>query len=237
MAAQRMALNRRWMRIEDVLRHAAFLPIIEIDSIADAAPLARALHAGGLRAFEVTKRSAAACAAVAAMKDATPDAAIGMGTIRNRSDIAEALAAGAEFLVSPGASEGLLGDLAASGAPALPGVATAGEAMTAFESGFGVLKFFPAESAGGPTYLRALFGPLPDIRFCPTGGIGEDRAVDYLALPNVLCVGGSWVAPRAMIAAGDFAGIETLARRAASLAKHKQPSGTANPSYSARRRF
>lgn len=210
------------MRIEDILKDVAVLPVIEIDRVSDAAPLARALLAGGLKVFEVTKRSGLAIEALVAMKKAAPSATIGMGTIRTRSDIGEARAAGADFLVSPGASADLLSELAASGAPALPGVATASEAMTAAEKGFRVLKFFPAEPAGGAAYLKSLLGPLPDIFFCPTGGIGPERAPDYLALSNVLCVGGSWIAPRAAIAAGDFTGIEAAARRAASLAKRRR---------------
>jgi len=137
--------------------------------------------------------------------------------VRRADDIARSMDAGAEFLVSPGASATLLDALASSHAPALPGVATASEAMTAADAGFDAMKFFPAEPAGGVPYLKALAGPLPSILFCPTGGISAEKAPDYLALANVACVGGSWIATRAMIRAGDWKAIEANARRAEAL--------------------
>ena len=136
---------------------------------------------------------------------------------RSKDDIARAVDAGAQFLVSPGASERLLAALAESGAPSLPGVATASEAMTASDAGFSAMKFFPAEPAGGIPYLKAIAGPLPNILFCPTGGINADKALEYLKLDNVACVGGSWIATRQMIAAGDFATIQSNSSRAAGL--------------------
>lgn len=203
------------MRIDDILKAASVIPVLEVERVEDAAPLARALADGGLRVVELTLRTAAALEALGAMKRAAPECIVGMGTVRTPDDVARSMAAGAHFLVSPGASATLLKAMA--GAPALPGVATASEAMTAFEAGYRAMKFFPAEPAGGAAYLKSLAGPLPDIVFCPTGGIGPERAHDYFALPNVACVGGTWIATKAMIAAGDFAGIRANAARAAAL--------------------
>ncbi|MFN0023701.1 MAG: bifunctional 4-hydroxy-2-oxoglutarate aldolase/2-dehydro-3-deoxy-phosphogluconate aldolase [Parvularculaceae bacterium] len=203
------------MRLEDILARASVIPVLEVERLADAAPLARALAAGGLEVIELTLRTEAALEAIAAMKRAAPSLIVGMGTVRDAGDVQRALGAGADFLVSPGASPALLGAMA--GKPALPGVATASEAMTAHDAGFRALKFFPAEAAGGAAYLKSLAGPLPDIVFCPTGGISPDRVPDYFALPNVVCVGGTWIATKAMIVGGDWPGVEANARRAAAL--------------------
>lgn len=203
------------MRIEDIMAAASVIPVLEVERLEDAAPLARALEAGGLKVIELTLRTAAALGALGEMKRAAPSLIAGMGTIRTPDDVERSLAAGADFLVSPGASAALLSAMRV--APSLPGVATASEAMTAAEAGFRALKFFPAEPAGGAAFLKSLSGPLPDLRFCPTGGIAPERVGDYLALPNVPCVGGTWIATRAMVAAGDWAGIEANARRAAAL--------------------
>lgn len=203
------------MHIDDILEAASVIPVLEVDRVEDAAPLARALAAGGLRVVELTLRTPAALAALGEMKRAGPSLIVGMGTVRSAADVDRSLAAGADFLVSPGASAALLRAMA--GMPALPGVATASEAMSAHEAGYRAMKFFPAEPAGGAAYLKSLSGPLPDIRFCPTGGITPDRAADYFALPTVPCVGGTWIATRAMIAAADWAGVEANAARAAAL--------------------
>ncbi len=203
------------MRIDDVLTAASVIPVLEVERIEHAAPLASALAAGGLRVVELTLRTGAALEALGEMKRASPALIVGMGTVRTGADVKRSLAAGADFLVSPGASPTLLSAMAA--APALPGVATASEAMAAFEAGYRAMKFFPAEPAGGAAYLKSLAGPLPDIVFCPTGGIGPERAPDYFALPNVACVGGTWIATKAMIAKGDWTGIEVNAARAAAL--------------------
>lgn len=203
------------MRIDEIMAAASVIPVLEVERLDDAAPLARALAAGGLKVVELTLRTAAALAALGEMKRAAPALLVGMGTIRTGEDVERSLAAGADFLVSPGASAALL--RAMRDAPALPGVATASEAMTAAEAGYRAMKFFPAEPAGGAAYLKSLAGPLPDLRFCPTGGITPERAGEYFALPNVPCVGGTWIATRAMIAAGDWTGIEANARKAASL--------------------
>lgn len=203
------------MTIDEILRAASVIPVLEIEKLADAAPLARALSAGGLQVVELTLRTECALAAVREMRAAAPGLVIGMGSVRRAGDVMESLSAGAEFLVSPGAHPGLLAAMKACGAPSVPGVATASEAMTAQDAGFRALKFFPAEPAGGIPFLKSLAGPLPDIVFCPTGGISAEKAPDYLALPNVACVGGSWIATKAMIAAGDWATIKRNAGRAA----------------------
>lgn len=207
------------MTILEVLKAATVIPVLEVDRLADAAPLARSLAGGGLRVIELTLRTEAALAAIKEMRAAAPDLIIGMGSIRVAGDIERSLAAGAEFLVSPGASPALLRALAESRAPSLPGVATPSEAMGAADAGFAAMKFFPAEPAGGIPYLRAISGPLPQIIFCPTGGISAERAPDYLALPNVACVGGSWIASREQIAGGKWEMIEANARRAAQMCK------------------
>lgn len=205
------------MTIDEILNAASVIPVLEIPTLDKAAPLAEALAKGGLRVIELTLRTSCALDAVKAMQDAAPDLIVGMGTIRTGDDIRQSVDAGAAFLVSPGTSASLLEALSTSGAPALPGVATASEAMTAFEAGFTALKFFPAEPAGGVAYLKSLAGPLPDIVFCPTGGVSEERATDYLALPNVACVGGSWIATKKMIADDEWAAVEANAERAAML--------------------
>ncbi|PQA86999.1 bifunctional 4-hydroxy-2-oxoglutarate aldolase/2-dehydro-3-deoxy-phosphogluconate aldolase [Hyphococcus luteus] len=206
------------MQIEEIVDAASVIPVLEVAELENAAPLARALAAGGLRVVELTLRTDCALDALKAMQDAAPDLIVGMGTVRTGDDIEQSLAAGAAFLVSPGAGLSFLKALADSGAPSLPGVATASEAMTAAELGFKALKFFPAEPAGGIAYLKALAGPLPEIMFCPTGSISAEKAPDYLALSNVACVGGSWIATKQTIAKGDWTAIEANARRAAQMA-------------------
>lgn len=207
------------MKIHQILAKATVIPVLELDRLEDAAPLARALAAGGLQVIELTLRTEAALAAIAAMKSAAPSLVVGMGSIRNADDVVRSIDAGAEFLVSPGASPSLLEAFASSSTPALPGVATVSEAMAAREIGIMSMKLFPAEAAGGVAWLRAVSGPLPDIVFCPTGGVTPETAPHYLALANVACVGGSWIAPRVMIRAGDWSGVESNARSAACLRK------------------
>ena len=207
------------MNIESILEKASVIPVLEISRLASAPSLARALAVGGLEVVELTLRTDCALDAVKAMKDAAPDLIVGMGTVRTEDDIAKSLEAGAAFLVTPGAPAHLLVALKAAGLPALPGVATASEAMAARDAGFAAMKFFPAEQAGGVNYLKSLYGPLPDLTFCPTGGIGADRVADYVALPNVACVGGSWIAPKATIEEAAWGKIELAARRAAAMKK------------------
>ncbi|MFJ8583696.1 bifunctional 4-hydroxy-2-oxoglutarate aldolase/2-dehydro-3-deoxy-phosphogluconate aldolase [Streptomyces sp. NPDC093595] len=196
---------------------APVLPVVVIEDAADAVPLARALVAGGLPAIEVTLRTAAAPAAIRAIADGVPGAVVGAGTVLSAAAVAEAVAAGARFLVSPGWTDGLLDAMAGAGVPFLPGVSTASEVLALLERGVSTMKFFPAEAAGGTAYLKSLAGPLPRARFCPTGGICAASAPAYLALPNVTCVGGSWMLPPDALAARDWARVETLAREAAAL--------------------
>jgi 2-dehydro-3-deoxyphosphogluconate aldolase/(4S)-4-hydroxy-2-oxoglutarate aldolase len=200
------------MNIEEVLKLAPVVPVIVIDDVEIAVPLARALCAGGLRALEITLRTPAALGAIERIARDVPQAVVGAGTVLHPRDARAAETAGARFLVSPGATESLLA--APIGLPWLPGVATATEAMRVRENGYRFAKLFPAEAVGGQALLKGLYGPLPDMRFCPTGGIGPGNAPEYLRLPNVVCVGGSWVAPAAAVASRDWAAIERLARQA-----------------------
>ncbi|MEU8755286.1 bifunctional 4-hydroxy-2-oxoglutarate aldolase/2-dehydro-3-deoxy-phosphogluconate aldolase [Streptomyces chartreusis] len=200
-----------------VLDLAPVVPVVVIDDPSDAVPLARALVAGGLPAIEVTLRTPAALEAIGAVADAVPDAVVGAGTVITPEQVTLAVTAGARFLVSPGWTDLLLEAMRASGVPYLPGVSTTSEVVALLERGVREMKFFPAEAAGGTAYLKSLNGPLPQARFCPTGGIGPATAPDYLALPNVGCVGGSWMLPADAIAARDWGRVEALAREAAGL--------------------
>lgn len=197
-------------------RLAPVIPVLVVDEVRHAAPLARALVAGGLPVLEVTLRTPAALEVIAEMAR-VPGARVGAGTVLSASDAARARAAGAQFAVSPGATDALVSACVAQALPLLPGAATASEVMALMEAGYRTLKFFPAEAAGGRPLLDALRGPLPQALFCPTGGITEATAPAWLNLQNVVCVGGSWVAPGALVRAGDWAGIERLARAAAAL--------------------
>lgn len=198
----------------EICRLAPVIPVLTVERVEDAVPLARALVAGGLLALEVTLRTDCALEAIRAMKDAVPDAVVGAGTLRSARDVAACMEAGAMFGVSPGAPAGLIAAVKAAGMPFLPGCASPTEAMTLADQGFDVVKFFPAEAAGGIPMLKSMAGPLPDITICPTGGVGLANAPDYLKLPNVAVVGGSWVAPMDAIKAGDWALIERLSREA-----------------------
>ena len=205
--------------MDELTEAASVIPILTVSNVEDAIPLAQALKAGGLRVIELTLRTEVALAALTEMKTAEPDLIIGMGTILEAEQIEPSLAAGADFLVSPGLTRELERAFQTADAPVLPGVATASEAMRAASAGFNVLKFFPAEQIGGLDYLKSLRGPLPDIRFCPTGSITRALAPEYLALPHVVCVGGSWIANSALIEAGDWAAITANAKAAAAMAK------------------
>lgn len=205
--------------MDELTEAASVIPILTVSSLDDAIPLAQALKAGGLRVIEITLRTEVALAALKEMKKAEPDLIIGMGTILQTEQIETALKAGADFLVSPGLTRELERAFQTAHAPVLPGVATASEAMQAASAGFDVLKFFPAEQIGGLDYLKSLRGPLPDIRFCPTGSITRALAPQYLALPHVVCVGGSWIANSALIEAGDWDAITANAKAAAAMAK------------------
>ncbi|MBE1593211.1 bifunctional 4-hydroxy-2-oxoglutarate aldolase/2-dehydro-3-deoxy-phosphogluconate aldolase [Nonomuraea angiospora] len=196
---------------------APVIPVVVIDDVESAVPMARALVAGGLPVIEVTLRTPVAREAIARIAAEVPEATVGAGTIRSSEDISASVAAGARFLVSPGTTLSLVEAMDSSGVPYLPGAATVSEVMALVERGVKELKFFPAEAAGGVPYLKALAGPLPDVRFCPTGGIRVNTAADYLALPNVGCVGGTWLTPADALAAGDWGRVEKLASEAAAL--------------------
>lgn len=196
---------------------APVVPVVVIDDAADAVPLARALVAGGLPAIEVTLRTPVALEAIRAIADGVPDAVVGAGTVITPEQVAECVAAGARFLVSPGWTDVLLEAMRASGVPFLPGVSTTSEVVALLERGVREMKFFPAQAAGGTAYLKSLAGPLPQARFCPTGGIGLANAPEYLSLPNVGCVGGTWMLPADAVAARDWGRVEELARAAAGL--------------------
>ncbi|MFF1353040.1 bifunctional 4-hydroxy-2-oxoglutarate aldolase/2-dehydro-3-deoxy-phosphogluconate aldolase [Streptomyces sp. NPDC058297] len=205
------------MTDSSVLDLAPVVPVVVVEDVADAVPLARALVAGGLRAIEVTLRTPAALDAIRAIADEVPDAVVGAGTVISPQNVADSVAAGARFLVSPGWTDSLLDSMKRSGVPFLPGVSTTSEVVALLERGVSEMKFFPAEAAGGVPYLKSLAGPLPQARFCPTGGISVTSAPSYLALKNVGCVGGSWMLPADAVAAKDWGRIEELAREASAL--------------------
>ncbi|MEV8361714.1 bifunctional 4-hydroxy-2-oxoglutarate aldolase/2-dehydro-3-deoxy-phosphogluconate aldolase [Streptomyces niveus] len=200
-----------------VLDLAPVVPVVVVDDVADAVPLARALVAGGLPAIEVTLRTPAAPDAIRAIAAEVPEAVVGAGTVISAATVTEAVSAGARFLVSPGWTDTLLAAMRASGVPFLPGVSTTSEVVALLERGVTEMKFFPAEAAGGTAYLKSLSGPLPQARFCPTGGISLASAPSYLALKNVGCVGGSWMLPPDAITSKDWARVEKLAREASAL--------------------
>jgi 2-dehydro-3-deoxyphosphogluconate aldolase/(4S)-4-hydroxy-2-oxoglutarate aldolase len=204
-------------RLHDLLTTAPVVPVLMIRTVEVALPLARALVEGGLRVLEITLRTPAALEVIRALAGELEAAIVGAGTVLTPSQYREAEPAGARFVVSPGATPALLEAAAASPVPFLPGAASASEVMRLLERGYRCLKFFPAEPAGGIAWLKALASPLPEARFCPTGGIDAARAERYLSLPNVLCVGGTWVAPGDAVAAGDWPRITGLARAAAAL--------------------
>lgn len=205
------------MKIQEILAQGPVVPVIVIERIEDAVPLANALVKGGLRVLEVTLRTPVALEAISAIKEAVPEAIVGAGTIITGEDLDAACKAGAEFLVSPGTSESLLNAAANSSVPLLPGAATPSEAMKLLEAGYAHQKFFPAEAAGGTAMLKSIGGPLPQITFCPTGGINPEKAKAYLALANVACVGGSWMVDKKLVTEGNWQEIEKLAKQASGL--------------------
>src|SRR5690349_3213719 len=192
------------LRVEDIVGLAPVIPVVVIDYLEDAVPLATALVRGGLPAIEVTLRTPAALAAIERIVAAVPGAVVGAGTVTTAQQVDEALAAGARFLVSPGATPNLLDALQAGDVPFLPGAATASDIVALIERGLTYGKFFPAEAMGGVKTLRAFAGPFPQMRFCPTGGIDPSNAANYLALSNVKCVGGSWMLPQDRIIERDW---------------------------------
>ncbi len=204
-------------RTREICALAPIVPVLVIHDVSHARPLAEALIAGGLPALEVTLRTPAALEAIRVMAD-VPGGIVGAGTLISPQDVQAACEAGARFGVSPGATDCLMSASESEGLPLLPGAATATEAMALLERGYDMLKFFPAEASGGAPALKAIGAPLPQIAFCPTGGVSPQNAKSYLSLSNVTCAGGSWVAPADMMKAGDWAGIEALARSARDLA-------------------
>ncbi|MDE1992493.1 MAG: 2-dehydro-3-deoxy-phosphogluconate aldolase [Rhizobiaceae bacterium] len=210
-------MGEKTEKLLSILKLQPVVPVLIVEDAKSAVPLARALVAGGLRAIEITLRTAGALDAVRAVADEVEGAEVGAGTILNVAQWEAAVAAGSKFIVSPGTTQELLDVARDSHVPLLPGAATASEVMALREEGYKVLKFFPAEQAGGAAYLKALSSPLAGTLFCPTGGVSLKNANDYLSLPNVVCVGGSWVAPKELVAAGDWAGITKLAAEAAAL--------------------
>ncbi|WP_194712693.1 bifunctional 4-hydroxy-2-oxoglutarate aldolase/2-dehydro-3-deoxy-phosphogluconate aldolase [Noviherbaspirillum soli] len=205
------------LSVLDIMRTSAVIPVIAIDDINHAVPLARALVAGGIRVLEVTLRTAHGLPAIRAMAEQVPDAIVGVGTLTQPREFAAARDAGAVFGVSPGLTPALIEAARASGLPLLPGVMTPSEVMAAREAGFRQLKLFPAMQAGGVGMLNALAGPLGDVMFCPTGGVSQDNAPQFLACRNVACVGGSWLTPKEALVAGDWDRITALARAASAL--------------------
>jgi 2-dehydro-3-deoxyphosphogluconate aldolase / (4S)-4-hydroxy-2-oxoglutarate aldolase len=203
--------------VSTLLAGTAVVPVLVVESVDTGLALARALVAGGLSVLEITLRTPAALAVIRAIGREIERAVVGAGTVLHPEQYRAAEQAGARFVVSPGATESLLAHAEASETPYLPGALTSSEVMTLLERGYSCMKFFPAEAAGGVAYLKALAEPLPEARFCPTGGIDAERAPRYLALSNVLCVGGSWVAPRDAVAAGDWPRVTALAQAAAAL--------------------
>lgn len=204
----------------EVMRDAPVIPVIVLEDVRHAVPLARALVAGGIRMLEVTLRTASALACIEAIARDVPEAVVGAGTVRSAADARAAAQAGARFAVSPGYTQAVGEACRAAELALLPGVATSGEIMAAQEDGWRELKFFPAMQAGGPAMLKAWHGPFPEVRFCPTGGVHAGNAAELLALPNVVCVGGSWLTPADAVKAGDWARVTQLAADAARLPRN-----------------
>ena len=206
-------IAERQSNLRRLLQAARIVPVLTIERVEDAVPLARALVAGGVGMLEITLRTACAIDAAKAVIAEVPDAIVGIGTVLSAADFEKAHRLGARFTVSPGATRELLDAAAGSDLPLLPGIASASELMQARERGFDTLKFFPAEQAGGIAMLRAWAGPFPDVTFCPTGGIGEANAAQWLAEPMVLAVGGSWICPSSAVKVGDWSSITAMCAR------------------------
>jgi 2-dehydro-3-deoxyphosphogluconate aldolase/(4S)-4-hydroxy-2-oxoglutarate aldolase len=214
-----MTATPKQKELAALFAQATIIPVLTIERLEDAVPLAKALVAGGVRTLEITLRTPVAIESAKAIMAHVPDAVVGIGTILNADDLARAEGIGARFGISPGATPDLLKAAAASALPFAPGIATASELMLGLSHGFNLVKFFPAEQSGGIKALRALAGPFPDVRFCPTGGIGEANAASWLAEPNVVAVGGSWLCPAADIRSGNWAGITAICNRTMKLLK------------------
>ncbi len=209
-----MAEPKNQSALKSLMTASKIIPVIQIDDPADAVPLATALKEGGLTALEITLRTAHGLPAITAIREQVPGVVVGAGTVITPLDYQRAVSAGSEFIVSPGATDELLKQAQHHDAEYLPGVATPADMMRVINAGFSVFKFFPAEASGGVTMLKALLGPFPSAVFCPTGGITPDNLADYLALPNVLCVGGSWMVPKQLIAEKNWQQITELSKQA-----------------------
>ena len=212
--ANSTAMQERQQLALTLLRAAGILPILTVDSVNQARATAEALRRGGLNSIELTLRTAASLPALAALKREFPDMAVGAGTVLTADQVRAAEQAGADFLITPGVSRTMVDVLASTLLPVVPGIATPSELLTLHERGFRVAKLFPAAALGGIKMLKALHGPFPDMMFCPTGGIGENDAEDFLAQPNVACIGGSWMVPREWLADKSFDKVEAGAARA-----------------------
>ena len=212
-----MTIAQHQDKAEQILRTAGILPVVTVDSIDQARKLADALLAGGLRTIELTLRTPVAIEALAALKKALPDIVIGAGTVLTTDQIKRSIDAGADFLVTPGTPPALADALAQAAIPAVPGAATPTELLSLMARGFRVCKLFPATAVGGLAMLKGLAGPLAELKLCPTGGIGEKGAADYLAQPNVVCIGGSWMVAKEWLAAGDYAKVTESSARAAAI--------------------
>lgn len=210
-------MSQKTEKLIPVMTGQTVIPVLLIDKAKDAVPLARALAKGGLPAIEITLRTTAALDAIRAVSEDVPEAIVGAGTILNAAHYEQAVRAGSQFIVSPGVTDAILDAADQSTIPLLPGCATASEVMSLRERGYTHVKFFPAEQAGGAPYLKALSSPLAGTFFCPTGGISLSNAMSYLQLPNVLCIGGSWIAPKELVNDGKWDEITTLAAAAAAL--------------------
>jgi 2-dehydro-3-deoxyphosphogluconate aldolase/(4S)-4-hydroxy-2-oxoglutarate aldolase len=208
------------MKIREILALAPVIPVLTVAKLEHAAPLAQALYAGGLKVLEITLRTQVALAAIEAMRKAVPQAVVGAGTLLQAQDFRRAEGAGAQFAVTPGLTPQLAEAAKLVKFPLLPGIISPSEILQALHFGYDTLKFFPAQQAGGIPMLQAFFGPFANVAFCPTGGISRETAPAFLKLRNVLCVGGSWVAPNVLVENGDWAAIEALARDAAALSRH-----------------
>ncbi|MCL1633805.1 bifunctional 4-hydroxy-2-oxoglutarate aldolase/2-dehydro-3-deoxy-phosphogluconate aldolase [Luteimonas sp. SX5] len=214
-----MTIAQHQDKAERLLRAAGILPVVTVDSIDQAHKLAEALLAGGLSAIELTLRTPVAIDALAALKKTLPDIVIGAGTVLTTEQIERSIDAGADFLVTPGTPPALADALAKAAVPAVPGAATPTELLSLMARGFRVCKLFPASAVGGLAMLKGLAGPLAELKLCPTGGIGEHDAADYLAQPNVACIGGSWMLAKEWLAAGDYAKVRESSARAAAIVR------------------
>ena len=220
MSFEKQLPSTRTTEIDSICQKASVLPVIAVERIEDAVPLGKALYEGGLTVLEVTLRTDCALEAIRLMREALPNASIGAGTVLTPEQYRQVEELGVDFIVTPGTTEALYQYGVTSSVPMLPGVATVSELMTGWQYGYRRFKFFPAEASGGVKALKAFAGPIGEARFCPTGGINLGNASEYLALPNVMCVGGSWLTPKSLVDAGDWDAIRALAKEAADRFHH-----------------